>query len=97
VDHCLHLCQKELEQFMEHPLTPQQLRAAQKQIKGQIGVSLDNFENTMIDTAKAYLHYGVVETIDDIFQRIDALTPEVIQETARELFQEDGLSLLEYV
>ena len=53
-------------------------------------MSCDNFENTIIDTAKAYLHYGVVETVSDIFQRIDALTPQVIQETAQELFQLEG-------
>ena len=97
VDHCLELCHRELQQFAQEPLTPAQLRAAQKQIKGQIGVSCDNFENTIIDTAKAYLHYGVVETVSDIFQRIDALTPQVIQETAQELFQLERLSLLEYV
>jgi len=97
VEQCLELCHQELQQFIDHPLTTAQLHAAQKQIKGQIGVSCDNFENTIIDTAKAFLHYGTVETIQDIFQRIDALTPQVIQETAQELFKPEGLSLLEYV
>lgn len=94
LEQCLDLCHRELQTLIDTPLTAQQLHAAQKQIKGQIGVSCDNFENTILDTAKAYLHYSVVETVEDIFQRIDALTPELLQETAQELFTKENLSLL---
>lgn len=96
VHKCLNLCFQELLHLREHPLIMSQLHAAQKQIKGQIGVSYDNFENTILDVSKAYLHYGVVETTQEIFQRIDALTPEILHETAKEIFDERNLSILIY-
>lgn len=96
VERCIDLCHKELNHLIETPLTLSQLHAAQKQIKGQIGVSCDNYENTILDIAKSYLHYGTIETIEDVFHRIDSLTPTILQETSQELFQKDNLSLLIY-
>ena len=94
VSRCLRLCREELDRVMQHALTPAQLGAALKQLKGQIGVSTDNFENTLLDTAKAYLHYGVVETPQDIYRRLDALTPQLLLDTAQELFSPEKESLL---
>lgn len=96
IDQCLHLCHEELSRLAHSPLTTSQLHAAQKQLKGQIGVSGDNFENTILDMAKAYLHYGITETTQEIYDRIDALTPALLQETAQDIFNPDKLSLLIY-
>ena len=96
VHKCLNLCFQELLHLREQPLSVSQLHAAQKQIKGQIGVSYDNFENTILDVSKAYLHYGIVESSQEIFQRIDTLTPEILHETAKEIFDEKNLSILIY-
>lgn len=96
VDQCLHLCRQELQRLADTPLSTAQLRAAQKQLKGQIGVSGDNFENTILDIAKAYLHYGITESTREIYERIDALTPQLLQETAQEIFNPDRQTLLIY-
>ena len=42
VKRCLRLVRKELDKFMQKPLSDAQLKAAKKQIKGQIGVACDN-------------------------------------------------------
>ena len=58
VKRCLRLVRKELDKFMLKPLSEAQLKAAKKQIKGQIGVACDNRENFALDFGKSFLHYG---------------------------------------
>lgn len=94
VDKCCRLVRRELDRLMQQPLTQHQLLAAQKQIKGQIGVGCDNFESYILDSAKAYLHYDRYETIDDAFRNLDSLTPELLQEVAQEMFADNELTTL---
>ena len=58
VKRCLRLVRKELDKFMQKPLSEAQLKAAKKQIKGQVGVACDNRENFALDFGKSFLHYG---------------------------------------
>ncbi len=94
VDKCCRLVRRELDRFMQRPLTQSQLNAALKQIKGQIGVGCDNFENYILDSAKAFLHYDRYETIEDAFNNLDSLTPELLQEVACEIFDDSTLTTL---
>lgn len=59
VKRCLRLVRKELDKFMQKPLSEAQLKAAKKQIKGQVGVACDNRENFALDFGKSFLHYGL--------------------------------------
>ncbi len=96
IKRCLKLTRKELNRFMEEPLTITQLNAAKKQIKGQIGVACDNRENFALDFGKSYLHYGWERDITNLFNHIDALTPDIIQQVAQDIFAEERLTTLIY-
>lgn len=94
VDRCLRLIRKELDKLMNKPLNEKELKAAIKQIKGQIGVACDNFENYALDTAKAYLHYNRFEGVEDTFRHLEQLTPAMLQEVAKEMFDPRELTTL---
>ena len=94
VDRCLKLIRKELDKLMDKPLNEKELKAAIKQIKGQIGVACDNFENYALDTAKAYLHYNRFEGVEDTFRHLEQLTPAILQEVAKEMFDPAKLTTL---
>lgn len=94
VDKCRRIVRRELNKLMAEPLNERVFNAALKQIKGQIGVACDNFESYALDTAKAYLHYNKFEGMEDTFQHLKQLTPELLQEVAKEIFDEKGLSTL---
>ena len=94
VKRCLRLVRKELDRFMEKPLSDAQLRAAKKQIKGQIGVACDNRENFALDFGKSFLHYGWEKNVDRLYEQVDAITAEQIQAVAQELFDEHRLTTL---
>jgi predicted Zn-dependent peptidase len=94
VKRCLRLVRKELDKFMEKPLSDAQLRAAKKQIKGQIGVACDNRENFALDFGKSFLHYGWEKNVDRLYEQVDEITAEQIQSVAQELFDEHRLTTL---
>lgn len=94
VKRCLRLVRKELDKFMQKPLSEAQLKAAKKQIKGQIGVACDNRENFALDFGKSFLHYGWEKNVDRLYKQVDEITAEQIQAVAQELFDKDRLTTL---
>ena len=94
VKRCLRLVRKELDKFMQKPLSEVQLKAAKKQIKGQIGVACDNRENFALDFGKSFLHYGWEKNVDRLYEQVDEITAEQIQAVAQELFDKDRLTTL---
>ena len=97
VKQCIRLVHKELKRLREKPLSSTQLTTAQKQIIGQIGVAADNFENTALNMAKTYLHYNKYEDPQEVYKRIQSLTPQDLWEVANEMFCEENLSTLIYL
>lgn len=94
VKRCLRLVRKELDKFMQKPLSDAQLKAAKKQIKGQIGVACDNCENFALDFGKSFLHYGWEKNVDRLYEQVDEITAAQIQAVAQELFDKDRLTTL---
>ena len=94
VEKCLKIVREEMDRLMNEPLTERQFQAALKQIKGQIGVACDNFENYVLDMAKAYLHYNKFEGMKDTIEHLEKTTPQLLQEVAREMFNEKELTTL---
>ncbi len=91
---CRRLVRKELDRLMLRPLSPAQLSAAKKQLKGQVAVASDNRESFALGFAKSFLHYGWKKDVARLFAQIDALTPGDLQIVANEMFAEDQLTTL---
>ena len=94
VQHCLRLVNRELDRFMQSPLSDRQLTAAKRQLKGQLTIACDNREQFALDVAKHFLHYGRELTADTLLQQIDAITSAQIQQVAQELFAPSRLKQL---
>ncbi len=96
VKRCLHLVRREMDRVMERPLTDTQLKAAKRQIKGQIGVACDNRESFALDFGKTFLHYGWRKDVARLMADIDRITADEIQQAAREVFAPESLTTLIY-
>ena len=94
VNRCVRLVKSEFKRLMEKPLSEKTLAAAKKQIKGQLAVACDNNENFAIDFGKSFLHFGDEKDIEKLYQKIDAVTAEQIQQVAKEIFDKDSLATL---
>lgn len=91
VQRCLHLCRTQLRRLRDEALTPRQLLAARKQLKGQLALATANLENNAIAAAKSLLRLGHVERLADTCARIDAVTAAEMQAVAAEVFADDRL------
>lgn len=94
VNRCLRLIRRELDKVMQRPLSDAQLRAAKRQIRGQIGIACDSRESFALDFAKSYLHYGWKKDVTALCERIDTLTAADLQRVAQDLFAEERLTSL---
>lgn len=95
-ERCIHLVEQELQRLCDHPLSDSQLRAAKKQLIGQIGVSSDNHESTALGMAKTFLHYNRFVTSQEAFKNIELLTASQLQQVAQEILSPDKLTSLCY-
>jgi predicted Zn-dependent peptidase len=96
VKRCLRLVRHELDKVMRKPLSAAQLYRAKQQIKGQIGVACDHRENFALDFGKSFLHYGWEKDITRLFNDIDGVTAEQLQEVAQEIFSPEQMLTLIY-
>lgn len=96
VRRCLRIVRRELQRFCDAPLPPRTLAAAKRQLKGQLGVGADNFENAALGLAKYYLHTGRVLTLEQRYAEIDALTASQLHDIARDIMNPDRLTTLVY-
>lgn len=96
VDRCLRLVRRELQRLTDAPLSPTALNAAKRQLKGQIGISADSFENVAIGMGKRLLHYGTTQDREALCRRIDALTASELWDTAQHVFAPERLLTLLY-
>ena len=94
VEKCLRIVRKEFDGLMSAPLNSRKYNAYMKQIKGQIGVSCDNFESTALDMGKMYLHYDKFDSINETYELLDSISPELVHEVAKEVLSEQNLSTL---
>ena len=96
VKRCLRIVRRELDKLMKTPISSRQLSAAKQQIKGQIAISCDHRENFALSFGKSFLHYGWERNIEKLYQQIDAVTAEQLQQVAQELFAEERIRTLIY-
>lgn len=96
VKRCLRLVRRELDKFRDTPLTPHQLEAAKKQLRGQLTVDCDNRENFALDFGSLYLFHNKTRELASLFNDIDAVTAEDIQRVAQTIFDPDKMTTLIY-
>lgn len=85
-DDCLELIHKELQQLQTTPFTARQLAMAKRQFIAQMAISCENKENYILGAGKAILSHGEMDTMEEAYRKIQALTAFQLQEVAEEVF-----------
>lgn len=93
---CLNLCKKEMRALYEEPLGPVQLKRAKAQMVGQLAISSESYENLMLSIGKSFLIYDKVDSLEDIYTQVREITPELLIQVAKEIFDEEKQSVLLY-
>ena len=97
LDRCLKAINKEIVRLQEELLSERKLRAAKKQLLGQLAISSDNGETQCLSMGKSLLAYGKVSSGKENRALIEAVTAEDVREMALDVFDPSKLSKLVYV
>jgi len=97
VSKCRRLVRRQLDRLMETPLSLSQLRSAKQQLKGQIAIACDNRENFALDFGKSFLHHGSEKDVDQLYDKIDAVSADDLHQVALELFAPSSITTLVYL
>jgi len=92
----IDLVLKEFKLLREKKLGVLQLKKAQKQLMGQIAISIENHEDLMLTIGKNYMLFNKVEPVAILFRKIEAITQYDLLEVANEVLNTDKLSRLIY-
>lgn len=96
IDRTNELVRKELNQLRNKRLGSLQLKRAKLQLQGQVAISFESNNNEMLSIGKSLLLYDRIDTIEEINQKIDAITPSDLLEVANEIFDPKRLSMIMY-
>ncbi len=94
VDKAISLIQKELKIIKERTLTIKQLHDTKQQIMGQLAMSEESNQGFMLMMAKSILDLGKVDSLQEIFAEIEAVSASQLQNIANEMFDESQWSSL---
>ena len=97
LEKCQTAIEKEIRKLQEAPLSERRLKAAKKQLMGQLAISSDNGETQCLSMGKGLISYGKITGDKKTKDLIDAITAEDVQEMARTIFDFEKLSRLIYI
>jgi len=93
-ERAIKLIHKELKKLREQKLGTLQLHQAKQKFVGQIALGEENRIGLIIAMAKSLLDFGYVDSIEEIFAKINAVTADEMLATANEIFDSGRLTTL---
>lgn len=91
-EQAIKLVEKELKKLREQKLGPVQLRQAKDKFIGQIALGEENRMGLLISMSKSLLDYNHVDSLEEIFAKINAVSDSQILEISNEMFNPKELS-----
>lgn len=97
LEKCVNAVYKEIRKLQAEPLSERKLKAAKKQLLGQLAISSDNGETQCLSMGKSLLAYGKISEGKQTRDMIEKITASDIQEMARTVFNIEKLSKVTYL
>ncbi|WP_413671133.1 M16 family metallopeptidase [Mucilaginibacter sp. Mucisp86] len=88
------LVHKELKKLREQKLGSLQLHQAQQKFIGQIALAEENRMSLIIAMAKSMVDFNRIDTLEEIFEKINKVSAEQLLEISNEIFDNNGLITL---
>ena len=97
LDKCVKAIYKEIHKLQATPLSDRKLKAAKKQLLGQIAISGDNGETQCLSMGKSLLAYGRISGGKETRELVEKISAADIQEMVNTVFNIQTLSKLVYI
>ena len=85
---CIDLIEGELHRLRTTPLTARQLSMAKKQFIAQLAISSESNESYMLGAGKSLLVHDGIDTMEQVYAKVRALTARQLTEVAEEVFSD---------
>ena len=92
----ISIAMSELNKLRTSPLGSIQLSKAKNQIKGYLVRGYENYESLMLSIGKSLIVFDKIDTIEEIYKKIDNVTAPQLMDIANEIFEPSQLSTLIY-
>ena len=92
-DRCREVINSEIKKLQDMALTSRQLSMAKKQFIAQMAIITEGAEGYMLGAGKSLLAYGEVDTLEESYRKINAVTASEILEVANDIWREPSILL----
>ena len=92
-DRCREIIAEEIKKLQTTALTPRQLSMAKRQFIAQLAIVNESAEGYMMGVGKSLLAYGEVDTLEESYRKINAVTASEIMEVANDVWREPSVLL----
>ena len=93
VERCREIIAGEIKKLQTTALTSRQLAQAKRQFIAQMAILTEGAENYMLGVGKSLLSYGEVDTLEESYRKINAVTASEILEVANDIWQTPSVLL----
>lgn len=97
LDKCFTAIDKAIEDLRSNPLSDRRLKAAKKQLLGQLAISSESGESQCLSMGKSLLAFGRIAGTQENKAAVEAVTVGDLQNLACRIFSKDNLSRLTFL
>ncbi len=90
----MQVTREEIRKLRNNLITDKRLIHARKQLMGQLAISRENNEHFMLTSAKSYLVFNRVDSLETIRKRLELITSSSLRDTANEVIDPGKLNTL---
>ncbi len=87
------LVMAEFKSLKETLLTPEELSRAKEQVKGNILLGLESSSSRMSNLARQEMYFNHFFSVEEVLDRLDAVTADQVQQQAQTLFHSDRIAV----
>ncbi|MBP3432681.1 MAG: insulinase family protein, partial [Alistipes sp.] len=92
-ERCREIIGREVKRLQDNALTARQLSMAKRQFVAQLAIVNEAAEGYMLGVGKSLLAYGEVDTLEESYRKINAVTASEIMGVANEVWREPSVLL----
>lgn len=85
-EQCIELIEEEIARLRGELITPRRLQVAKRQFVAQMAISMESNEGYMLGAGKSFLLYKDIDTLEEAYKKVMAITAEQIMEVANDSF-----------
>jgi len=87
------LVMAEFKTLKETLLSPEELNRAKEQVKGNILLGLESSSSRMSNLARQEMYFNHFFSVEEVLDRLDAVTADQVQQQAHTLFHSDRIAV----